>query len=527
MLRQTLNVQAARLGLFPVVDAVQGDSGRVLACRLTDFTIPAGSTARIYAVKPSGAQIYNVATVNGNIVEVELTTQMLAELGKTICQVEIENGDERVTSFDFAIQVAKSRVDGSAIESKDEFTTLESAIDNAESATQAANSAATSATEAAGDAVSAKEAAEKAAETASKAASTASSTAQEVQKKLEAGDFNANITVGSTKTGEPGTQASVTNSGTNMDVILNFTIPRGDSGTIENIDGETVSFTEANNNNKIASGEMLTTLFGKISRLFTRVGTAESNVSNLQSTTGGLNADINALETRTSNLETKANQLETKTNQLPIANGGTGATTAAGARNNLGLGNTTGALPIANGGTGATTAAKARDNLGITPANIGALPVGYRSNSVWNGSLNAYINSNGHWLPGDTAQQLGTSGVRWNYVCLAHNPDVSSDRRLKADIQSDMEKYVDMLERLRPCTYTIRADGDGVKHAGYIAQEVEEALKAAGLSAEDFGGFVYHKEEDNYALRYEEFIPVLHAAIIVLTARVRELESRL
>lgn len=50
---------------------------------------------------------------------------------------------------------------------------------------------------------------------------------------------------------------------------------------------------------------------------------------------------------------------------VPISKGGTGATTAAGARNALGLGNTTGAVPVANGGTGATTAAAARTNLGL------------------------------------------------------------------------------------------------------------------------------------------------------------------
>lgn len=53
----------------------------------------------------------------------------------------------------------------------------------------------------------------------------------------------------------------------------------------------------------------------------------------------------------------------TPTNPVDVAHGGTGATTAAAARSNLGAMEDT-TVPIAKGGTGATTAAAARANLG-------------------------------------------------------------------------------------------------------------------------------------------------------------------
>ena len=78
---------------------------------------------------------------------------------------------------------------------------------------------------------------------------------------------------------------------------------------------------------------------------------------------------------------------------LPLNRGGTGATTAAATRNNLGLGNTTGALQLANGGTGATTAANARTNLGAassdhthTATQVGAPPLAHNHTNAANGS---------------------------------------------------------------------------------------------------------------------------------------------
>lgn len=105
------------------------------------------------------------------------------------------------------------------------------------------------------------------------AAQEANEAREEIETKLSAGELSASVTVGATETSEPGESAAVTNSGEGKDVVLNFTIPRGavgpqgpkgDPGSLENLDDQSIAFTEAEQDTDIVSGDPLKTLFGKI-----------------------------------------------------------------------------------------------------------------------------------------------------------------------------------------------------------------------------------------------------------------------
>ncbi len=96
------------------------------------------------------------------------------------------------------------------------------------------------------------------------------------------------------------------------------------------------------------------------------------------------------------------------TGALPIANGGTGQTSVAAARNAFGLGNTTGALPIANGGTGQTSVAAARNAFGLGNTT-GALPIA-------NGGTGATTDVNLFQNKGLNTVNIDTT-FNYNYTC--------------------------------------------------------------------------------------------------------------
>ena len=145
-------------------------------------------SAKVYIKKPSGFSCYSNAAIQDNAVTVKATTQMIAETGVSLGQIQLYRGNEKVTSFLFRLDVKESKVDATGIESKDEFTILEQTIKEALAAINAANTARSAAEEAAKKAESAAEAAN----TSSGNADTAAERANTEAEKAVTAAGNAN-----------------------------------------------------------------------------------------------------------------------------------------------------------------------------------------------------------------------------------------------------------------------------------------------------------------------------------------------
>lgn len=167
------NIFVMRKDITVVIPYPQGGNAVPIYLRIADWQIPSGSTARIYMRKPSGAEIYNDCVINGNIVQITVTTQMTAESGWVKSTLEIVNGTDILHSFEMTLDVQATSISDNAVESKDEFTALENLVAEADQAVKDAETATEAANTAAGTANTAAQAANTAAGTANTAADNA------------------------------------------------------------------------------------------------------------------------------------------------------------------------------------------------------------------------------------------------------------------------------------------------------------------------------------------------------------------
>lgn len=118
--------------VVPVINAKQYDSGRGVDITLTDcgaVVVPAASdVCNLYCKKLDGTVSYLSGTVNGSAVRVDFTNTLLADAGVVECELEVTSGADTVSTPVFRMVVLPSNYDQSAIESQDEFTALETAL---------------------------------------------------------------------------------------------------------------------------------------------------------------------------------------------------------------------------------------------------------------------------------------------------------------------------------------------------------------------------------------------------------------
>lgn len=117
--------------------------------------------------------------------------------------------------------------------------------------------------------------------------------------------------------------------------------------------------------------------------------------------------------------------------------------------------------------------------------------------------------------------------LRGTAVYLASSgATVASDERKKNSIEELPEAYEVMLDKLTPVRYKYNDGTSGRYHAGFRAQEVKEALEAAGLTTQDFGGFVdLNGDGEDLGLIYTEFIAILLQKIKRQEQRIAALEE--
>ena len=185
---------------LPVMEAQQNNIGRgaVVTLKANGAIIqPTNEGLTFWAKKPDGTVSFLAATLTGNNIQMDFTNQMLALPGMVQVEIRLTSGsgesETDISTPIFSVRVNPSNINDSAVESQNEFTALQVAIGEVQSAL---------------------------------------SEVDELKKNGLKGDPGqaATVDVGTVTASEPGGAPSVTNAGTEQAAILDFVLPRGEQG---------------------------------------------------------------------------------------------------------------------------------------------------------------------------------------------------------------------------------------------------------------------------------------------------------
>lgn len=123
---------------------------------------------------------------------------------------------------------------------------------------------------------------------------------------------------------------------------------------------------------------------------------------------------------------------------------------------------------------------------------------------------------------------VGSWHVNGNFYNSSGANAISSDINKKNTIEDINYKYENMFDNLKSVTYKYNDGTSNRTHTGFIAQGVKNAMDVAEISTTDFAGLVIENQntdDENWYLRYEEFIALNTWQIQKAKARITDLEN--
>ena len=86
-----------------------------------------------------------------------------------------------------------------------------------------------------------------------------------------------------------------------------------------------------------------------------------------------------------------------------------------------------------------------------------------------------------------------------------------------------------LFDLLKPVLFKYKNGASNRTHTGFIAQEIEEAVLASGLTTQDFAAVCYTIDDDgnkyDYSVRYDEIISLCVHEIQKLKQELKELKE--
>lgn len=147
--------------------------------------------------------------------------------------------------------------------------------------------------------------------------------------------------------------------------------------------------------------------------------------------------------------------------------------------------------------------------------------------------LNYIVNGVPYFVPSTSDISLGYTGnYRFKEIYAVSGTINTSDRREKNTIKPICDKYIEFFKKLKPVTYKFNQGQSGRTHIGFIAQDIEAAMKNIKMDSSEFAGFIKTPRVTkngkikgyDYGLRYTEFIALNTYMIQLLMKRIEKLE---